>query len=78
MFSLTFKIYEGQKITPWKILDEDRYGYDLDIKLFKTEINMDNRDWYSENFYFQHIFLNLVNNKFVIKNNTADSADDIL
>lgn len=33
---------------------------------------MDNRDWYSENFYFQLIFLNFVNNNFVIKINTAD------
>lgn len=39
---------------------------------------MDNRDWYSENFYFKHIFLHFVNNNFVIKNNTADYADDIL
>lgn len=39
----------------WKILDVDRYGHALDIKLFTAEINMDDRGWYWENLYFKHI-----------------------
>lgn len=27
----------------------------MGIKLFKTELNMDDRDWYLENFHFKHI-----------------------